>query len=635
MTGRLSIATSALFGSLAEKFAQIAGAGFDGVELHESDFTGFDGTAADVVAMARDHALSIFLLAPFYDLEGLGGAARTRAFDRLEAKFDLMQKLGVDTLLVGSSTHPDASGDPETVAADLGDLADRAGARGVRVAYLALPWARHVTTDTAALSLIRRVDSPHLGVALSSYFALADGSRPARLRDIDGARVFHVQLSDAPALDVDIRQLKRQFGLLPGQGQLNLAGFVRVLARAGYGGVWSIPRIPDAVTASGAGPNAADAYRALVNLLDEVARSDRDLDLGQPPLPARVRTTGFEFIEFTAGAQGATLTAMLETMAFRMERRHISKSVELWRQGGINIVLNTEPVGFAHDAYLKHGPSVCDMGLRVKNARQTVERAAALGAETFSQPVGTGELDIPAVRSVGGNVVHFIDEASNLHRVWDIEFEPVARTVASRPAGLRRIDHIAQTMSQDEMQSWLLYYISTFEMGKSTVVNVADPSGTVLSQTIESPEGAVRLNLNGAGSERTFAGSFLAGHFSAGVQHIAFLSDDIFETAERLRETGFRSLRISDNYYDDLALTFDIAPEMVENMKAANILYDREGKGEYFQIYSEPIFGGFFFEIVERRGGYAGYGARNAPIRLAAQRRHFTPMGDVATCGPH
>ena len=61
---------------------------------------------------------------------------------------------------------------------------------------------------------------------------------------------------------------------------------------------------------------------------------------------------------------------------------------------------------------------------------------------------------------------------------------------------------------------------------------------------------------------------------------------------------------------------------MLSAMRAGNILYDRDGRGEYFQIYSAAFWGGFFFEIVERRGGYDGYGARNAPIRLAAQMHH-------------
>lgn len=621
----LAISTTSIPGDLGEKLNAIAEAGFTHIELHEPDFTGFHGAAEELAKLAEDLGLNISLLKPFNDLEGWQGEERNRAFDRLERKFDLMETLGVKTLLVGASS---ALTDRETSLADLSEAAERAAKRGVRIAYLALPWAGCTQTDKQALSLVEEINNPYLGLALNSYFSLVDGTMPAQLRNIPGDKVFHVQLSDAPFVERNIRGLKRHFGLLPGQGVLNLAGFVKVLARSGYTGAWSVARVNEQSPRPGGRTLARDGFRALVNLLDEVSKSDPDLSFEIPDLPPRVYTSGFEFIEFTADeSSGKVLTDLLSSMCFRMERRHVSKQVELWRQGAINIVVNTSKEGYAHTAFVGHGPSVCDMGLRVKDAEQTVARANILGTPRFSQPVGSGELDIPAIRGVGGNVVHFIDEKSDLHRVWDIEFEPAGRTEATQPAGLRRIDHVAQTMRYEEMQSWLLYYTSTFEMAKSPIVDVADPSGVVHSQAIESPEGEVRLNLNGAEGRRTFAASFLEDKFGAGVQHIALLSDDILETSALLESHGFPRLAISANYYDDLQAQFGLEDDLIARLQVENILYDRQDGTEYFQIYSEPIFNGFFFEIVERRRGYSGYGARNASARLAAQMKYQRPAG--------
>ena len=139
---------------------------------------------------------------------------------------------------------------------------------------------------------------------------------------------------------------------------------------------------------------------------------------------------------------------------------------------------------------------------------------------------------------------------------------------------------------------------------------------------MSSPEGEVRLNLNGAGERQTFAGAFLTDGFGAGVQHLAFQTDDIFETSAQLASAGFLRLKIAGNYYDDLKVRFGLTDSFVGDLRDGHILYDREGKSEYFQIYSLPLFNGFFFEIVQRKGGYQGYGARNAPIRLAAQMHH-------------
>ena len=81
------------------------------------------------------------------------------------------------------------------------------------------------------------------------------------------------------------------------------------------------------------------------------------------------------------------------------------------------------------------------------------------------------------------------------------------------------------------------------------------------------------------------------------------------------------------NYYADLAARFDLEPEMLAEMQAENILYDQDANGAFFQMYSKPFAGGMFFEIVERRGGYAGYGAPNAPFRIAAQKRLIRGKG--------
>ena len=617
----LAISTASIPGALEEKLRAVARAGFNGVELHEPDFTGYHGTPAALRALVNDLELRILLLKSFKDLEGWSGKQRMMALDRLESKFDLMEDLGVRMLLIEASTA--APGDDCAVMTDLAEAAERAGRRGMRLAYMALPWAGHTRTDMHAHDLVTRIDSPHLGLALNGYLSLGNGRKPAQINHIAADRVFHVQLSDTSRIGARASRAGHANALLPGQGVLNLAGFVKVLARNGYTGAWSVALVNENSPRPGSRTLACDGYRALVSLLDDVSRDNRDLSFPIPDLPPRVYTSGFEFIEFAVDRASSTeLTNLLSTACFRMERHHVSKSVELWRQGAVNIIVNTESQGFAHDIFEEHGPTVCDLGLRVNDARQTVKRAGMLGVPRFSQPVGSGELDIPAIRGVGGNVVHFIDENSDLHRVWDIEFEPMAHIKATQPAGIRRIDHVSQTMRHEEMQSWLLYYTSTFETTKSSIIDVADPSGVVHSQVIESPEGEVRLNLNGVEGKRTFAASFLQDRYGAGVQHIAFLTDDIFETSKRLDSCDFRRLEISSNYYDHIQAEFGLDEEMTGVLQAGNILYDRQDGTEYFQIYSRPIFQGFFFEIIERRGGYPGYGARNAPVRLASQMTH-------------
>jgi 4-hydroxyphenylpyruvate dioxygenase len=225
---------------------------------------------------------------------------------------------------------------------------------------------------------------------------------------------------------------------------------------------------------------------------------------------------------------------------------------------------------------------------------------------------------------VGGGVIYFIDDT--LANVWDVEFEPVEQA-GSHEAGLVSIDHVAQTMNYEEMLTWLLFYTAIFRTAKLPMVDVVDPAGLVRSQVVESPDGRLRLTLNGAESRKTLAGHFVAESFGSSVQHIAFACDDILETSARLAGLGFRPLEISPNYYDDIEARFDLAPELVAKLRSGNILYDRDEGGEFFQFYSRNFGEGFFFEIVERRDNYAGYGGPNAPFRIAAQKRAMLPKG--------
>jgi 4-hydroxyphenylpyruvate dioxygenase len=181
-------------------------------------------------------------------------------------------------------------------------------------------------------------------------------------------------------------------------------------------------------------------------------------------------------------------------------------------------------------------------------------------------------------------------------------------------------------MNYEEMLTWILFYRSIFVAEKSPMVDVVDPSGLVRSQVIENASGSLRLTLNGAESHRTLAGRFIAETFGSSVQHLAFASDDIFATAAALQGNGMRSLEISRNYYVDLEARLGLPSDQLERLRAGNILYDRDTNGEFFQLYSTNVGEGFFFEIVQRTQGYAGYGAVNAPFRIAAQKRELAPL---------
>jgi 4-hydroxyphenylpyruvate dioxygenase len=606
---RFSIATVSLGGTLPEKLAAIAAAGFEGVEIFEADVLASEGSPAEIGRMVREEGLEIVAFQPFRDFEGMPEPQRSRGFERAKRKFALMNELGAARILVCSNVSPASLGGIDRAAADLRELGEIAKRFGVEVGFEALAWGRHVSDYRDAWEIVRRADHPAVGVILDSWHVLSRGLPCDPIRAIPADRMTFVQLADAPRMDMDLLQWSRHFRNFPGQGDLPVDEFMAAVLATGYDGWLSHEIFNDRFRMASPRRIAEDGERSLI-WLDDRMKPGR--------IPPRVEPEAVEWVEFAVSEDDAAeLGRVFEGLGFRLTGEHRSKQVSRYSQGEINLVINTDPDGLAHSHQIVHGPSVVAMGLRVGDAAAAMGRAEALRISAYRQPVGPGELDVPAIRGLGGSLIYFTDAASELGRVWEIEFEKVA----DAPAGpLVRIDHVAQSMSPDEMLSWRLWYLSLFAFGTTPQVDVVDPAGIVESMALQDEGRAVRICLNASASDRTLSSRFLDEFFGAGVQHIAFGTDDIFAAAAACRAAGLELLPIPDNYYDDLEARLALEPEMVDRLREAGILYDEDEAGRYFQLYTRAFRERFFFELVER-DGYQGFGAANAPIRLAAQAR--------------
>lgn len=616
-----SIATVSISGTLEQKLAAVAAAGFGGVEIFETDLLSFPGRPSDVAALARDLGLTITLFQPFRDLESMPEPQRARAFDRMERKFDVMAELGVPLLLLCSNCSPLALADRSRMIADLWELGERAARRGVRVGYEALAWGLHINDHRDAWALVRDCDHPAIGLILDSFHSLARGIPSASIGDIRPEKLFLVQVADAPRMEMDLLQWSRHFRCMPGQGDLPVADWAEAIWRTGYDGWWSLEIFNDRFRAGSASGVARDGQRSLLALHDAVARRPRSPIT--PLMPPPVASERVAFIEFAAShAEAAALGTMLGALGFAATARHRRKDVVRWRQGDINLVVNAEPEGFAHSFDILHGASVCAIGLVVDDVAGALGRAEALAVPRFEQAVGPDELPIPGVRGVGGSLLHLIAEGRE-DEVWAHEFPHPLTPSPTTPLGLSHVDHVAQTMTHEEFLSWQLFYLTLFDMAKTAQVEIADTLGLVYSQAVESRHKGVRITLNGSQGAQTLSSRFVQHYFGAGVQHIAFACPDIFAAAAAAAANGLPVLAISENYYDDIEARFGLDADFVAALRAHNILYDRDGEAEYLQLYSRAFGRRVFFEIVERRA-YQGYGAANAVIRLAAQAR-FKP----------
>jgi 4-hydroxyphenylpyruvate dioxygenase len=617
---RTAIATVCLSGTLTEKIEAIAAAQFKGVEIFENDLLSFNGSPRDARRMIEDLGLATITFQPFRDFEGMPEPQRSKVFARAERKFDVMEELGCDLLMVCSNVSPDSLGGIERAAADFHELGERAAKRGLRVAFEALSWGRHIHDYRDSWEVVRRADHPAVGLALDSFHVLARGTDLSAIRSVPPDRIFLVQMADAPKLDMDFLSWSRHYRCFPGQGELPIDDFMLALQATGFDGLLSLEIFNDRFRAGSARSVAIDGQRSLIVMLDELRRRTGAALPDLPNLPPKAGCSGIEFVEFAVDERSAIgFEQTLDGLGFRKAGIHRSKAVTWWRQGDINIVVNADKEGFAHSFNITHGTSVCALGLQVNDAPGAVDRATALLDQPFEQPVGPGEMDIPAVRGLGGSLLYFVDHETGLDRLWDVDFESVGEG-SFKGAGLTTVDHVSQSMHYEEMLTWLLFYTSLLDVQKTPLQTVLDPGGVVQSQAVETSDGSLRLILNASQSRHTLSSRFLNELFGSGVQHIALGSSDIFATVEHLKANGVKLLPIPENYYDDLEVRTDLSLEDVQRLRSGSILYDREGGAEFFQVYTKTLEGGFFFEIVERRC-YQGYGAVNAPIRLASQTR--------------
>ncbi|MET4662079.1 4-hydroxyphenylpyruvate dioxygenase [Streptomyces sp. PvP037] len=587
---RTSIATVSLSGSLTEKLTAAARAGFDGVEIFENDLLAAVLTPEEVRARCADLGLTVDLYQPLRDIEAVPADLFARNLRRARHKFALMRRLGADTVLVCSSVDPAAVDDDALAAEQLRELADLADDFGIRVAYEALAWGRHVSTYDHAWRIVEAAAHPALGTCLDSFHILSRGSDPRGIEDIPGEKIFFLQLADAPLPAMDVLQWSRHHRCFPGQGGFDVAGLVRHVLRAGYTGPLSLEVFNDVVRQAEAGPAAVDARRSLLMLQEEVGAAE-------PPAP--VVPTGFAFAELvTPDAQ--PLAGLLDALGFARTARHRSKPVDLWQQGEARILVNTGA------AVRRDGTRLAAVGLESPDPAGAAARAEALLAPVLPRRRAPADAPLDAVAAPDGTELFFCG-APGPDGGWRSDFADVAHTPAA--TAVRHIDHLALTQPWHHFDEAALFHRGVLGLLAGESVDVADPYGLLRSRAVGNADGSVRIAL-GVGAAPT--------DDTAHAQHIALATDDVVAAARRFRAAGGRLLPIPANYYEDLAARHEFADGELEAYRDLGILYDRDDRGVLRHCYTLTV-GRVFFEIVQRDGGHRGYGARDAPVRLAAQ----------------
>lgn len=603
---KTSIATITLSGNLREKLEAAAAAGFDAVELFDTDLIQYSGTPKEVRLIAEDLGLKILALQPFRDIEGLPKDRKKQKFIHMQSRFEMMHELGTDRILCCSSVSPHATNDSAQCAADLHEAAQLASQEGFIMGYEALSWGRYIADYEDAWELIKRADHPSLGINLDTFHMFARGNTLDCLRDnIPLDKIALVQVADAPKLHLqDLMNYSRHYRCFPGQGDMPIVEFMRVLWDKGFNDYVSHEVFNDEFRASSADRRAVDGIRSLIWL-------DKHRHSYQP----QAEITGVEFIEFAIeGEEGESIVDMLHSLGFRETHRHYSKQVSLMQMGEINLVLNREPESQAHQHYQLHGASVCALALTTSSVKESLKQAAEYRIKQFKNMAGPGELNIPALLGVGGALVYLV-ERNKKFRFYDVDFERLD-DVEACDSGLKCIDHIAQSVSNTDYLSVSFFYKSVFNFDITPMQDVPDVHGLVTSRVASSANGRVQIPINMTESRHASPERFIQRTHGAGVQQIAFECEDIFLAAKQLGSS--KVLPVPENYYREIEGKFGVDADLLLSLKEHNILYDKNDDGEFFHFYTLEV-QGVFFEVVQRMGEYKGFGEPNAHIRFAAQ----------------
>ena len=321
-------------------------------------------------------------------------------------------------------------------------------------------------------------------------------------------------------------------------------------------------------------------------------------------------TDGFEFVEYAAPAV-PVMAALFQEMGFSPVARHRSKQATLYRQGDINFILNHEPNSFAQSFARVHGPSVCAFAIRVKDAAYALRQVIARGARVHHGRVGPMELNIPAIRGIGGSLIYLVDRYQG-RSIYDVDFVPESRIDGDfAGVGLTHIDHLTHNVHKGRMDLWAEFYQRLFHFREIRYFNIHGQKTGLRSRALISPCGKIRIPINEPADRQSQIAEYLDAYHGEGIQHIALASRDIHASVEQLRQRGGQFLAAPQGYYERLDERVPNHGQEIKRLARNQILLDGDNlTGVLLQIFTTTVIGPIFFEIIQRQGNQ-GFGEGN------------------------
>ena len=406
---KTSIATVSINGTLREKINAIANAGFDGVEIFENDFLTNDLSPKEVKNIVKDNGLVITLFQPFRDFEGMPDKHRIRAFERAKRKFDIMEELETDLILICSNTSNISLGGLNRAADDFFELGEIAKDRSIKVGYEALAWGKYINDHRDAWEIVRRANHDNIGIILDSFHTLSRNIDLNSISSIPKEKIFIVQLADAPLHDMDLLYWSRHFRNMPGQGDLPISKFMNALNSTGYSGYLSLEIFNDHFRSGPRNIIAKDGKRSLTSLIHKKnfeQKKETNID-------------EIEFVEFATEKNDLeNLQTLFKSLGFTEIGKHKTKLISLFVFDQVKFIINYENHNLVKDGS-KDGPYPYAYGVKIQDINALFEKAKLLDID-FINKENENSLSMDVIKHIDG-LIYIIDK--NNYEIWKKDFQ--------------------------------------------------------------------------------------------------------------------------------------------------------------------------------------------------------------------
>ena len=331
---------------------------------------------------------------------------------------------------------------------------------------------------------------------------------------------------------------------------------------------------------------------------------------------------GIEFTEF-CGPTTEALEQLFWAFGFSKLRQHPSKAISYFRQNDIHFLINAQQAGFCAEFARQHGPSICSMGWRVEDAGFALEQAVARGARAVAAQ--DKDHPYPAVYGIGDSLIYFIEPTGDGKTIYERDFVALETPLVQAGKGFLTVDHLTNNVPTGEQKKWADFYKNIFGFTEVRYFDIQGVKTGLTSYALRSPDGSFCIPINQPKNEQDQIAEYLRDYHGPGVQHLAFLTNDILASLDQLEGSGIETLDIDDEYYQDV---FQRVPDVRQDharIAAHQVLVDGDEDGYLLQIFTKNIIGPIFIEIIQRENnlsfGEGNFGALFRSIEKDQERR--------------